>query len=75
MKMPFAGIMEFLVDADSEEEAIKKAELSEVTLDFKKIGKEHNNPEFLEWDLYRTLVKGNVVYAPLWDAEAEKLDE
>ena len=61
VRLPMAGIASVQVEADSEEEAIEKAMLSEITID-----------NFEEWDVFGSICTGNVCHAPLFDAYAEE---
>ena len=63
VSIPVAGFAYVEVEADNEEEAGSKA-LGEV--DMSKIE---------EWDVYRILVEGNVLYAPLNRMDVEHVDD
>lgn len=65
IQLPVAGIIAFEIEAENEEDAIKKAILSD----------EINTKNLIEWDAYEKLVEGNCVHAPLWEAEVEEIDE
>jgi hypothetical protein len=56
--LPVAGTAFITVLAESEEDAIEQA-LDTVTLD-----------HLEEWEALRQIVRGNVCYAPTWDADA-----
>ena len=71
VRMPFAGVISALVEAESEEDAIEKALKSDVKIDLEE-GDTNNGVEVEEWDLYKRTVEGNVCYTPLWEAEAEE---
>ena len=72
VRMPIAGVMTFEVEAESGEDAINKAQLTDVRIDLVE-GETDNSPEMEEWDLYKKTVSGNVNYTPLWEAEYEEL--
>lgn len=63
VRLPAAGFVECEVEAANEEEAIEKA-LTE--------------GEFAEgiqeWEVMENINRGNVCYAPFWDAEAEEME-
>ena len=69
--MPFAGVINAVVEAESEEDAIEKVLQSDVNIDLKE-GDTNNGVEVEEWELYKRTVEGNVCYTPLWEAEAEE---
>lgn len=75
VRVPFAGVISFAVEADSEKVAIAKAmgdsnlRIKLTTMD----GGEPESAEVEEWDMFRVMVEGSTVYAPLWQAEAEEL--
>ena len=63
VQLPVVGIIGFEIEAESEEDAIEKALNSDqITSD-----------NFEEWDVVESVCKGNVCYAPLFDAEAEEI--
>lgn len=64
VRIPVAGIWSTIVEADSEEAAIKVA-----------MGKEFDFDGLEEIDRYETLYNGHVSFAPLDEAEAEPEDE
>ena len=71
VRMPFAGVINAVVEAESEEDAIEKALESELQIDLKEHGT-NNGAEVEEWELYKRTVQGNANYTPLWEAEAEE---
>ena len=71
VRMPFAGVINAVVEAESEEDAIEKVLESELQIDLKERGT-NNGVEVEEWELYKRTVEGNVCYTPLWEAEAEE---
>lgn len=64
VQLPIAGVVTVEVEADSDQEAIQAALSSGWTTD-----------DIDECDAYEYLVKGNIVYAPIWQARAAKLDD
>lgn len=70
--IPFAGYFNAIVEADSPEDAINKVlETTTGTIEFKGDG----DPEIMEWDIFKDLVRGNIVYAPRSHADVEELGE
>lgn len=60
--LPIAGIAYITVQAESEEDAIAKA-MEEVSRD-----------DIEEWEAFERIVSGNVLHAPINDAEAVEID-
>ena len=73
VRIPIAGVLSMVVDAESEEEAIEKALSTDVFIDLTEGDGTSHSPEVEEWDMYRSTVQGNVNYTPLWHAKAEEI--
>ena len=63
VQLPIAGIVGFTIIAESEEDAIEKAIMSDQV----------NTNNFEEWDAFEHICEGNVCHAPLFDAIAEEV--
>ena len=71
VKLPLAGVIAVNIkSAESEEDAIEQALNVSWDIDFK--GNLEVDMELDELDTYDKLVTGNVMHAPLWEAEAEE---
>ena len=66
--VPFAGYILIKINADSEKTAIDKALQADVYIDL--LGDDSDVVELEEFELYRRIVQGNIVYPSVWEAEA-----
>lgn len=71
VRVPFAGCVSMEIEASSEEEAKEKA----LVADFRLYLDDETGygVELEEFDTFRHLCRGNVVYAPLWEIDIEEV--
>ena len=71
--VPLTGAIYMEVEAATPEAAISEALCVAFTAEFS--SDDHPELEVSEVDVMERIVQGNVCYAPVWEAEAEELDE
>lgn len=72
VSLPFCGYLTMVVEADSEDESIRKSLDVAFRMDLYQSSRtgEFYEYELCEWDTFRYLVRGNVFYGSLSEAEA-----
>lgn len=72
--VPVAGAIEVWVRADSEEEAEDKVFNGDLTIHVKAESEQFEDV-YLEWDMFKRLTSGNVLYAPINNVSIELEEE
>ena len=72
VRVPFAGVIAFEIEASTEEEAIAKAFETGININLTEDDSTNNNAFIFEWEMYTKMVEGNICYINFTDAEAEE---